>query len=372
MAITVTTPSGEHTSIIESREAVERARAFLSRFTLPRELEATAPPEAFGRSRDEVRLEVASTDNGITHTVFNRLPDFLKAGDVLVVNDSATMPAALSGYSRGQEIRLHVSTPVSGTRRRLVELRHPEGVASRRYMDAQGGDVVLLPDGGSAELIGPLFENQSQPRLWNAALSLPQPLMPYLHRWGQPIRYSYVTQPWALGFYQTIFGTRPGSSEMPSAGRPFSRQMVRTLLAKGIKICPITLHTGVASLESHEPPYPEPYVVPTATADAINAARGSGGRVIAVGTTAVRALETVCDADGSVAAQRGFTDLVVTQERGVRAVDGLVTGWHEPQASHLMMIEAIAGASLLAASYEEAVDQAYLWHEFGDSHLILR
>jgi S-adenosylmethionine:tRNA ribosyltransferase-isomerase len=123
----------------------------------------------------------------------------------------------------------------------------------------------------------------------------------------------------------------------------------------------------VSSQERGERPYPERYRVPRATAERVNAAR----RVIAVGTTVVRALETVADEDGTVHAGEGWTSLVVTPERGVRAVDGLITGWHEPDASHLLMLEAIAGRELLGRSYAAAVSHGYRWHEFGDSHLIL-
>jgi S-adenosylmethionine:tRNA ribosyltransferase-isomerase len=127
----------------------------------------------------------------------------------------------------------------------------------------------------------------------------------------------------------------------------------------------------VSSPERHEPPYPERYCVPRATADLVNHVHERGGRVIAVGTTAVRALETAAAPDGSVAAGEGWTGLVVTPQRGLFAVDGLITGWHEPQASHLQLLEAAAGEPLLRRSYGEALSAGYLWHEFGDSHLVL-
>jgi S-adenosylmethionine:tRNA ribosyltransferase-isomerase len=181
-----------------------------------------------------------------------------------------------------------------------------------------------------------------------------------------------VPAAWPLSAYQTAFALDPGSAEMPSAGRPFTPELVARLVAGGVLVAPVTLHTGVSSPERHEPPYPEAYRVPEATARAVEAARGWGGRVIAVGTTVVRALESVAAADGSMTAGEGWTGLVVTPERGVHAVDGLITGWHEPQASHLLMLEAIAGRELLDASYRAAIEAGYLWHEFGDSHLIVR
>ena len=158
---------------------------------------------------------------------------------------------------------------------------------------------------------------------------------------------------------------------MPSAGRPFTQALVTALISRGVQIAPLTLHTGVASAEAHEPPYPERFAVPAATAWLVNAARAAGGRVVAVGTTAVRALESAADGSGRVSAASGWTDLVVTPQRGVRVVDGLLTGLHEPQASHLLMLEAVAGGVLLDRVYAAAVERRYRWHEFGDVNLLL-
>src|SRR5579862_1109988 len=340
-------------------------------FDLPASAEAAGPPEALGRARDDVRLAVASTKRGLVHTAFTRLPEFLEVGDLLVVNDSATLPAALGGRVNGLDVRVHVSVPVRKCQRRLVELRIPAGPASREYRDGKAGDLIHLHGGGLMRLIAPRSGEGLNPRLWEASFDLHQPLHRYLGHWGQPIRYSYVTQPWDLRYYQTIFAKKPGSTEMPSAARPFSKPLVRRLAAMGVGVCPITLHTGVASLERHELPYPEPYSVTASAAGIINSTRAAGGRVIAVGTTVVRALETVCDAGGSIRAGHGFTELVITPDRPVRSVQGLITGWHEPKATHLMMLEAIAGLDLLTASYADALGQGYQWHEFGDSHLIL-
>ena len=158
---------------------------------------------------------------------------------------------------------------------------------------------------------------------------------------------------------------------MPSAARPFTADLVLELAQRGITVATILLHAGVSSLEAHEMPYPERYRVPGATAAHVNGVHQAGGRVIAVGTTVVRALETVVDGQGTVHPGTGWTELVVTPERGVRAVDGLVTGWHEPEASHLLMLEAVAGRSALERAYAAARREGYLWHEFGDSHLLL-
>ena len=200
-------------------------------------------------------------------------------------------------------------------------------------------------------------------------------MVPYLLRYGVPIRYSYVRREWPLAAYQTVFATRPGSAEMPSASRPFTPEVVTRLIARGVTFAPLTLDTGVSSLEGDEEPYPEPYDVPPATARLVNLTRRDGGRVIAAGTTVVRALETAARtrpaADGMVAASAGWTDHIVTPGSGVLAVDGLLTGLHEPRSSHLRMLAAFAGPALLDRCYAAAIGGRYLWHEFGDVHLLL-
>jgi S-adenosylmethionine:tRNA ribosyltransferase-isomerase len=242
------------------------------------------------------------------------------------------------------------------------------------WLDATAGTVVILPAGGRAELRVPASAAliRGQPvRLWVASLTLPEPVLSYLSRHGRPIRYSYVPRAWPISSYQTVFAEVPGSAEMPSAARPFSTELITRLVSRGVGIAPFVLHCGVSSPEDHEPPSAEWFRVPPTTAAQVNAARLAGHRVIAVGTTAVRALETVCDAGGTVHPGEGWTELVVTPERHIQSIDGLLTGWHEPGASHLAMLEAVAGAGLVSASYQEALVQGYLWHEFGDSHLVL-
>ena len=206
-------------------------------------------------------------------------------------------------------------------------------------------------------------------RLWRARMSVA--VVPYLLRYGFPVRYAYVSRDWPLSAYQTVFSRQPGSAEMPSASRPFTPAVVTGLVARGVLIAPLTLHAGVSSLEADEDPYPEPYDVPPATARLVNHVREHGGRVIAAGTTVVRALETAALPGGPVAPSAGWTSHVVTPETGVRAVDGLLTGLHEPRSSHLRMLAAFAGPELLSRCYEAAITAGYLWHEFGDLHLLL-
>jgi S-adenosylmethionine:tRNA ribosyltransferase-isomerase len=362
-------------------------------FEVPPDLEAHDPPEARGLSRDDVRLMVAYRhDRHLVHARFRDLARFLAPGDLLVINNSGTLPASVPARrGDGTQLELHLSTPlpsgqgpvdlmrVPGPEPQVwvVELRRPSGADSLPFRQATPGETLALPE-ASAEILepyppncGPLEERAQESRLWTATLQLPSALGPYLERHGHPIRYGYVTREWPVSYYQTDYAMEAGSAEMPSAGRAFTPEMITELISGGVDVAPVTLHAGVASLEEHEPPPAEFYRVPEETARRVSLARESGGRIIAVGTTVVRALETVADESGGVRAGRGWTRLVVSPERGIRVVDGLLTGWHEPRASHLLMLEAVAGRELLEASYRAALDRGYLWHEFGDLHLVL-
>jgi S-adenosylmethionine:tRNA ribosyltransferase-isomerase len=232
----------------------------------------------------------------------------------------------------------------------------------------QAGELLRLPGGGTATFIAP---HHGSWRLWTARLALPEPVLAYLQRWGKPIAYPYVSGEWPLEMYQTVYASRPGSAEMPSAGRAFSRCVIEALSRKGINFAEVVLHTGVSSLEKDEPPYEEWYEVPPETVESVRATRAAGRRVIAVGTTVVRALESSVNRNGELTASEGWTELVITPARGVEFVDGLLTGFHEPRASHLAMLEAIAGREHLKKTYAAALEAKYLWHEFGDLHLIL-
>jgi S-adenosylmethionine:tRNA ribosyltransferase-isomerase len=332
-------------------------------FELPERLEAHGPPPL----RDRVRMLVARREtNELVHARFDELPRFVTAGDLLVVNTSATLPAALEARRPdGSLVDLHLSTPVPGENGRLwvVELRR-----AGDPFPVDRPETLDLAAAGRVELLAPSFDGT---RLWIARLELPEPLSAYLARHGRPIRYRYVPDEHPLADYQTVFALEPGSAEMPSAGRPFTPELVTALVARGVLFAPLVLHTGVSSPDASETPFPERFRVSESTARLATAVREWGGRVIAVGTTAVRALESAARADRSVGAAEGWTDLVVTPDRGLRAVDGLLTGWHEPESSHLQLLAAVAGRELVARSYRAALERGYLWHEFGDVHLIL-
>lgn len=347
-------------------------------FELPPDLEAGEPPEARGLARDDVRLMISyRSDDRVVHTRFRDLPTFLRRGDVLVVNTSGTLNASLPATTAdGAVLELHLSTHLPGDIW-TVELRAPTDVGSVPLPDLTRPGKLYLPAGGRATIHGRYTcgcfgpNKSADTRLWTATLALPDALLEYLNRYGSPIRYGYVRDEWPNEYYQTVFAAEAGSAEMPSAGRAFTPALLRQLGDRGVQIAPLLLHTGVASLEEHEPPYEEYFRVPADTARAVNEAHAARRRVIAIGTTVVRALETVTDADGRVREGEGWTCTLITPERGVYAVDGLLTGLHEPRATHLLMLEAIAGRAHLQRAYREALDRRYLWHEFGDLHLIL-
>ncbi|MFG2893174.1 S-adenosylmethionine:tRNA ribosyltransferase-isomerase [Streptomyces sp. NPDC048248] len=366
---------------------------------VPEELSARVPAEQRGPGldRDAVRLMVSRGTEEVGHHPFGELPQLLAAGDVLVVNTSPTLSAAVDGRigdgrGRGEPVVVHFSTradrrhpagrAVAGCW--AVELRRPDGRGSTRpRAGGPAGRVVRLPGGARLTLEAPV--DPGSVRLWWARVAggtAPE----LMRRYGRPIRYGYTDRDQPPSAYRTVFATDSGdsgSAEMPSAARPFTASLVARLVSAGVQFAPISLHTGVASAEAFEPPYPERFAVPPATAWLVNAVRagragrgpGSGGRIVAVGTTAVRALESAVGQDGRVRATDGWTDLVVTPERGVRVVDGLLTGLHEPTASHLLMLEAVASAmadgDALRRAYAAAVERRYLWHEFGDLHLLL-
>ena len=334
-------------------------------FELPDELAASEPQEERGVARDQVRMLVAAP-SGTAHARFAELPAFLAPGDLIVVNTSGTLAAAVDGHrADGRDVTAHFSTALEdGTW--LVELRplvHPTGPVP----DAYAGEQVSLPAGVRLTLLNA----HGGERLWRARVAVEGEVHDYLARHGRAITYPYVTGRWPLSAYQTVFARDPGSAEMPSAGRPFTADLVTSLVSAGIAVAPITLHTGVSSMEEGEPPLDERYRVPEATARLVNLTKASGGRVVAVGTTVTRALETVAQVDGWVFPGAGWTDLVLGADRPARVVDGLITGWHAPGASHLHLLEAVAGAELVGAAYGVAVRERYLWHEFGDTCLLL-
>jgi S-adenosylmethionine:tRNA ribosyltransferase-isomerase len=341
----------------------------MTTFVLPAEAEASSPPEWRGLARDEVRL-MAITMGGITHHRFHELPELLAPGDLVVVNTSATLPARLEARrADGAVVPLHVSTQLDDGDW-VVELRRPGNDGPD--LGAEPGTELELPGGVGLRLLEGHPDPARPSRLWRARPSRPLRIAAYLPAHGRPIGYDYLAGDFPLATRQNVWATEPGSAEMASAGRPFSAEVVVRLIARGVAVAPLILHTGVSSPELHEAPYPERFAVPAATARLVELTRAAGGRVVAVGTTVTRALETAAGDDGVVRPAGGWTSLVLGPDRPARVVTGLVTGLHAPEASHLELLEAVAGPEAVARAYEAAVSERYLWHEFGDSMVFLR
>jgi S-adenosylmethionine:tRNA ribosyltransferase-isomerase len=375
------------------------------RFRLPPELEAAAPPEARGLRRDHVRLLVVDrADGSVSHHRFHELPRLLEPGDLLVVNDSRTLPASLLGRTAAGvavEVRLAARDP-GGPGEADGPGRGPGGAALPRAerwaalvlgVPAGHPDPALVPTdarpaapalaaGERLEFAGGLGatvlgrHEEARPLHWLAFDAAGERLAEALHQAGRPVRYAYVPRAWPLHHYQTLFAAGPGSAEMASAGRPFTVQTLADLRQRGVGLAIISLHAGLSTYGDPATDQvfvpAEPYLVPAATAAEVAATRAAGGRVIAVGTTVVRTLETAASGgDGAVRPGPGVSRLRISPGFRLRVVDGLLTGLHEPEASHLDLLGAFLDPAALQRAYAAALDGGYLWHEFGDVCLLL-
>ncbi len=329
---------------------------------------AGTPPEQRGTPRDGVRLMLLDRrERRISHHIFTEVVSLLQPGDTLVINTSMTIAASIGATSGdGTPYRVHLSAP-QGEDLWLVEIREPSGIGTRPAPDT-AAETLALSGGGTIEL---LARHPRAPRLWLGLFRGVPDLARYLSRHGSPIRYQHTEGEWPLSDYQNVYAVQPGSVEMPSAGRPLTTRLITDLAAHGVTVLPVILHSGIASYESGEVPAEERYQVPEPTAQAINVLRAGGGRLVAVGTTVVRALESAADRLGRLHPTRGITDLVITPERGITVVDGLITGWHDEGSTHRLLLEALAGGDLVDLAYAEASTRGYLTHEFGDSLIVL-
>jgi S-adenosylmethionine:tRNA ribosyltransferase-isomerase len=344
-------------------------------FNLPAELNADRPPERRGLARDRVRLLVLDRDTGkVTHTRFDRIAEFLNPGDLLVFNSSRTLPATLTGRlrhsTRTVEVRLAELLP-DGAWLALLIAPAP---FNRQDLPRQGLRLDFA-QGLSCEV---LEQDRRIPRLWKLRFSKGgTEFLDLVYRIGQPVRYRYLSAPWRLGYYQNVYALQPGAAEMPSAGRAFTWKLLLQLRSQGIESASITLHTGLSSyldndVDRQHLASEEEYWVSEEAAGKIRRAKNSGRRIVAIGTTVVRALESVAaDSGGDIKARHQYTRLQITAQSHLKVVSGLLTGLHEPEASHLDLLAAFVSPSTIYAAYSEAIQQRYLWHEFGDLNLIL-
>jgi S-adenosylmethionine:tRNA ribosyltransferase-isomerase len=312
------------------------------------------------------------------------LPSILRVGDLLVVNDAATLPASLRGLredGRAFELRLLAHEARQGTdstrwravvfgrgdwRQRTEDRPAPPRLAPGERVRVAGGAVavVLSLDAASPRLVRIEFEGDAA-SMWRA-----------IYGNGRPVQYSYIEEPLALWHVQSSFASRPWAVEPPSAGRPLTFSVLEELRRRGVAVAPLTHAAGLSS--TGDPtldaalPLDERYDVPAATVRAVAAARARGGRVVAVGTTVVRALEGCAKAHGGeLVAGEGVTDLRLHRRSKLRVAGGLLTGIHEPGTTHFDLMESFARPPLLTRALGHAERAGYVQHEFGDSVLIL-
>jgi S-adenosylmethionine:tRNA ribosyltransferase-isomerase len=315
----------------------------------------------------------------IRDALVGQLPTFLHEGDLVVVNDAATLPASLRGRTAsGSPIELRLLEPpeeaFGATRARVALLGagdwrtrtedRPAPPALRAGEEITLGDLrarVLASEGREAAVA---FDRAGA-RFWSA-----------LYRAGKPVQYAHVRDELALWHVQTAFASRPWAAEQPSAGRPLTWETLLALRRRGVALARVTHAAGPSSVDGGEYdarlPRPERYDIPSETVRAIGEARAAGGRVVAVGTTVVRALEgSAMQRGGELAAGSGTTALVIGPGHRLHVVDALVSGLHEPGSSHFELLGVFAPADLLLEAHDHATRAGYLGHELGDSCLML-
>ena len=329
-------------------------------FILPDELHAAFPPERRGTRRDHVRMMTIDRKTGkVIHDYFNHLADYVKPGDMIVLNNSRTIPAALRATidNTCQEVEVRLARCLNETSWEALVLS----------VNVKVGDCLSFSDELSAVVID---RKPDSPllilRFSLSGLSLYQ----HVYSLGEPIRYEYIKKSWDLNYYQNVYGTVPGSVELASAGRAFSWEMLLDLQKRGIQLSYLQLHTGLSYLNDDQfspKDNPERYDISKETMTAVLKTKASGGRVIAVGTTVVRALESAV----STGTLSGWTSLYINADFQLKLVDGIITGFHEPEASHLDMLTAFIKPEMLFEAYDEAIQEKYLWHEFGDINFLV-
>lgn len=315
------------------------------------------------------------------------LPRFLRAGDLLVVNDAATLPGSLPARTiRGEPIELRLAGPPRADRFTVVvfgagdfhtrtEERSPPPLL--RPGDELQLSAAVNAGGRSCELRATVLEVSTiSNRLVEVRFDRPSSaLWPALYALGSPVQYAYQTVQLPLWSVQTAYASRPWAAEMPAAGRPLSFATLRALGRAGVELASLTHAAGLSA--TGDPrldaalPLPERYDLPARTVQAIERTIARGGRVVAVGTTVVRALEGAAADHGKLVAGSGVTSLRLGPDTQPAIVSGILTGMHSPAESHYTLLAAFASESVLRCAFEHAVQHEYLAHEFGDSTLIL-
>jgi S-adenosylmethionine:tRNA ribosyltransferase-isomerase len=336
---------------------------------------ATAPR---GGSASDRLLVIDPQRGSFGDATVGDLQNFILEGDLVILNDAATLPSSLTGQSeRESPIEIRLCGGDRGGQYRAVLLGAGDWRTPTEHRPPPEplavGDRVLLGHGfwATIEVVEPV-----SPRLVRLRFNLDgASLWQALYRHGRPVQYAYMGEPLPLWSVQNCYACRPWAAERPSAGRPLTVGQLVGLSRRGAAIATITHAAGLSS--TGDPaidaalPLPEWYDIPAATIAAIERARARGGRIIAVGTTVVRSLEGCVARHGQLRPGEGETDLVIGPEHRLQVVDSLLTGLHEPTVSHHKLLMAFVPAPLLRASYEHAGLAGYLGHEFGDVSLML-
>lgn len=331
-------------------------------------MKAAPAPRA---DKTNVKLLIVE-DDGIEDSSIERLPDHLRSGDLLVVNDAATLPASLPARdARNNQVELRLTTQLDERVWQAVVLgagdwRAPteDRPAPPRFVE--GEEILIAPD-FRARVRG---EDRLSGRLLDLEFNLAgQELWRNLYRHGNPVQYSYLNEKLKLWSVQNVYSSRPWAVEMPSAGHAFSWRLLLKLIRKGVRIVPITHGAGLSSTGDAKIdqalPLAERFEIPASTMETVRRTKASGGRVIAVGTSVVRSLESAS------LGLSGFTNLKLGPGYERKIVDGLLTGAHDASESHYQLLRAFLPDNILARVSQHLERRDYLTHEFGDLCLIL-
>jgi S-adenosylmethionine:tRNA ribosyltransferase-isomerase len=342
--------------------------------TLPHKPGAKKTPVLRGINRDHVKLLVIDRNNArMYHSAFNHLSDFLRRGDLLIFNSSRTLPASLKtvNYNPQKNLEVRLAEHLSDDSWLVLFLYQDK---NHFHSNLKPGLKIEFESGLSATIVE---RNTRNPRLWKIKFSASgTELINIFYQIGKPIHYGYISAPLPLEYFLTVFTRDPGSSEMPSAGRAFTWKMLFDLKNKGVETAFLTLHTGLNSytdddLNAGHQIADEEYFISESTAVKIESNKAGNGRIIAVGTSVARALESAALMKGKVIPGHAYTSLRITEGYEMKIANGLLTGFHEPEASHLDLMSAFLSPTQIKKTYEEAIERKYLWYEFGDLCLIL-
>ena len=334
-------------------------------YNLPEELIAQTPMEP----RDHSRLMVCRKDTGtLEHRHFYNLPEYLKKGDVLVINQTKVIPARLMGEKEDTKVPVEFLLLKRMNKDEWEAIVRPGRRLKPGVMVSFGGGLLRAEILGSVEETGGRTVRFLYDGVFEELLDQlgEMPLPPYIHeKLEQKDR------------YQTVYAKQEGSAAAPTAGLHFTPELLQQIRDMGVEIVPILLHVGlgtfrpvkVESIETHVM-HSEYYEVTKEAAERINAARNNGGRIVCVGTTSVRTLETVADEHGIIHPGSGDTCIFITPGKAFHAVDMLVTNFHLPESTLLMLISAFMGTEKAMEAYKTAVEEKYRFFSFGDAMLI--